>query len=344
MARHQTEAALQLYQESLSLNPRWFAGWQSLTLLLLDQKQFREALEAAKKLVDIQPEKGDGWTLLGISEFRLAQDEESFAHLLKASKLPFENPALRSLEEYHFAMVLILRRDFDSAQKILSWHHSHGMQSDELMESLGLAALRIPSRAGQTDPSTRNMALEVGQIQLLIVRKEFDQAQNEFKKLISAHPNIPGPHYAYGNFLAQWGRYDEAFAVFCRELQLLPEDPLILLQLGALAMKQNRREEALGYCRRAMERNPNLFAGHLIQGKILLQQSKINEALAELQSAVQLAPSSYQVHVALMNAYLSAGRNDEAAREKEILRNLDDRETAVMSGIPSGDSPARPKN
>ncbi len=336
LAGKELDSALDLYRKALNLKPDWSAGWQNLGILLADRGDFQAARSAFENLVHCQPTRGDGWALLGITEFRLKQYDSAFNHFVKARSQTFNDMNLRSQAEFHFALIMILRQDFDSAQKILEWLYRRGMKGAGLAEACGLAAMRISALPGGSDPATRQVLEETSQVVLLAFDRKSEQARAGFERLIQAHPGLPGLYYAYGSFLAQAGLYDDAYSAFHSGLELSPKDPFFFLQLAAVEMQRNHPPAALRFARQAIELAPNLFAGHLIEGKILLQESRLEDAIPRLELAAKLAPESPQVHVALLNAYLKARRMDDVAREKEVLRKLEEIQTAVVAG----DSPA----
>jgi tetratricopeptide (TPR) repeat protein len=339
LARKELDTAQDLYRRALDLNPEWALGWQNLGILQAERGDFHDAQSAFENLVRRQPTRADGWALLGIAEFRLAQYDPAFNHFVKARSLPFHSTDLHRSSEYHFVLLMILHQDFDSAQKILEWLYRRGMKGTDLLEACGLTAMRIPALPGSSDPATRQVLEETGQIVLLAFDHKSEQARAGFEQLIRAHAELPGLYYAYGSFLAQEGHYDDALSAFHKGLELSPKDPFFCLQLAAVEMQRNQPSEALRFARQAIELAPDLFAGHLIEGRILLQQSRIEEAITKLELAARLAPDSPQVHVALLNAYLKAKRPSDVAREKKILKKLEDIQTAVVSGPSFSEQP-----
>ena len=332
LAGKELDSALDLYRKALKLKPDWSAGWQNLGALLADRGDFQAARSAFEHLARYQPTRGDSWALLGITEFQLKQYDPAFNHFVKARSQTFNDLNLRLQAEFHFALLVIVRQDFDSAQKILEWLYRRGMKGADLAEACGLAAMRISALPGESDPATRQVLHETGQVVLLAFDRKSQQARAGFERLIQAHPELPGLYYAYGSFLAHAGLYDDAYSAFHSGLELSPKDPFFFLQLAAVELQRNCAPEALRFARQATELAPDLFAGHLIEGKILLQQARIEDAVTKLELAAKLAPESPQVHVALLNAYLRARRAADVAREKKILKKLEDIQTAAVSG------------
>jgi len=61
-----------------------------------------------------------------------------------------------------------------------------------------------------------------------------------------------------------------------------------------------------------------------VLGRVLLELGQIDRAVKELEEGVKLAPSSPEMHFALARAYTRAGKKEEAAREREIFKKLQD--------------------
>ena len=57
---------------------------------------------------------------------------------------------------------------------------------------------------------------------------------------------------------------------------------------------------------------------------MLLEVGQVDRSIQELEEGVKLAPSSPEMHFALARAYTRAGRKQEAAREREAFKKLQD--------------------
>ena len=75
--------------------------------------------------------------------------------------------------------------------------------------------------------------------------------------------------------------------------------------------------------RHALELNPSHSRLHAWFGQTLVVQGKLDEALHELQTADRLDPLAASIGYALGEAYLYAGRYDEAVRQGERLIRMD---------------------
>ena len=323
------DQAILLYREAVAANPHWLKGWENLGVLLADRGNYAAAREAFRKIVEAQPDNGDGWALLGLSEFHLARYQQAVGHLERARSLRIATPGLARLVQYHSALCMILLEDFDTAHGLLRLLYRNGVESNELIEALGLAALRIAALPGQEPEAARPLVMSLGRLVLRSFHQPVAQIRTEFESLIARHPDRPGLRYAYGNYLAGKALYEEACEAFRQELQNSPQHALARLQIAAIKLRTNQTEEAQPWAEEAVKLVPLSFAGHLVLGRILLKRGETDRAITELETAAKLAPQSIHVHYSLLTAYQKAGRQIEATREQSALKRLQEYEARL---------------
>jgi Flp pilus assembly protein TadD len=71
--------------------------------------------------------------------------------------------------------------------------------------------------------------------------------------------------------------------------------------------------------------NPNFAASLSLKGKLLLRRAA-QDAATVLERAVSLRPDHVRSHMMLANAYRKLGREADAAREFQTIRELHERE------------------
>ncbi len=340
------EQAIGFYRRALAENPRWPKGWESLGILLADRKEYVQAREAFQNLVKIQPRSGDAWALLGLCEFRMGEYDLAVGHMERARTLEFADHALFRLVYYYTAAVMVLRGDFDTALVRLLLLSREGVASDELMEAYGLASLRIRALPGGEEPTLRIAAVKVGTLVARSRDMRVSDAREGFEKLIAEDPRMPGLHYTYGKYLASHTLYGEACEAFKAELQNLPNDPMARLQIATIrAQYLNDPSGGLELAREAVQLAPELFVGHLVLGRIFLKLGETDRAVEEFETATKQAPDSVMVHTTLLNAYNKANRKDDAAREQEILKRLQQFEASLKGqGSDAVSEEGRPAN
>ena len=83
-------------------------------------------------------------------------------------------------------------------------------------------------------------------------------------------------------------------------------------------------DEALPLAEKSVQLAPKLYAARNVLGRVLLELGQVERSIKELEEGVKLAPQSPEMHFALARAYTRAGRKQEAAREREIFKQLQD--------------------
>jgi tetratricopeptide (TPR) repeat protein len=130
-------------------------------------------------------------------------------------------------------------------------------------------------------------------------QKKFDQAEQQFRKVLDANPNNAAVLNYYGYMLADRGvRVDEASSLIQRALKQDPTNGAYLDSLGWAYYRQNKFTEAEEYLRKAIDREGNdpTILTHLGDVYLKLEQNEraaaiFERALAEWQKAL---PADYE--------------------------------------------------
>src|SRR5580700_2930938 len=129
--------------------------------------------------------------------------------------------------------------------------------------------------------------------------KKFDQAEEQFRKVLAVNPNNAAVLNYYGYMLADRGvRLEEATAMIQKAVKLDPNNGAYLDSLGWAYYKQNKLAEAEEYLRKAAERQSHdpTILGHLGDVYMKLGQTERaancwERALTEWQKS---APADYE--------------------------------------------------
>jgi len=193
-------------------------------------------------------------------------------------------------------------------------------------------------------------------------------AEKEFRRAIELNPDYATAHQWYAEFLAWQGRFSEAFAESERARQLDPISLIIATDHGTILYQTRQYDRAIEECRAILEMDPSfdharalLAASYVEEGKFaeaLREASKLTErahkphdspwtwmdeafiygrwgrrveadhALQRLEETVQEMP--YGRQFALLRAYLSTGRNEQAIK---LLQQLAAEQSHIVAPI-----------
>lgn len=112
----------------------------------------------------------------------------------------------------------------------------------------------------------------------------------------------------------QQGRTAEAKAVYQALLQFFPGTALLLHNLGAIALDDERIGDAIDFFRQAIKAKPDYAEAYANLGLALGKDDQDEEAVAAFKTAILLAPEDARNHFFLGNIYQKIRRLEDAAQ------------------------------
>jgi tetratricopeptide (TPR) repeat protein len=146
---------------------------------------------------------------------------------------------------------------------------------------------------------------------------------------------------------------ESALQDFERARALDPWNAKYYVPASEALFKLNRRDEAVQYCRQALQLDPDCLEARFMIGKELVADKKIPEAQQEYETVIRLQPTNVMAHLNLGVTLEMQTRFDDATRQFEEALRLDpnnrmaqgfldrirDGKTANPETTPSMDSP-----
>jgi eukaryotic-like serine/threonine-protein kinase len=133
------------------------------------------------------------------------------------------------------------------------------------------------------------------------------EAEEDFRRAITADPNYPTGHHWYGDFLAGRGRLNEALAEMSRAHQLDPLSRQIGTEWGWVSYLMHQYDTAEVHIRQTLELEPNYAQARYRLGLVQLQQRRYPEAIVSLRRAIDLGVFYPQAAAALAVALAATG-------------------------------------
>lgn len=322
------EEAVTSYRRAVELRADWQEGWWYLGTVLYELDRYAEAREAFRPLIDLTPDLGPAWAFLGLCRFHTGEYSDALADLQKARALGIGgNVQLTYVVRYHMALLLTRVGRFEDAYEVLKFMAYERIRNQNVIEALGLCTLRMPILPREIPPQQRDLIIQTGRAAYEFAGANYDLADSLFEEVVRRYPDVPNLHYAYGTFLVEMlvhrGRdRGRALEQFRRELEISPNHVPALLQLAFDLIERGDFEDARPYVVRALELEPDGFAGHKAVGRIELESGNVAAAVESLERARRLEPASPEIRFTLARAYRAAGREDDAARERAEFTRL----------------------
>ena len=174
-------------------------------------------------------------------------------------------------------------------------------------------------KAMEIDPS-----LAEAQTSLATVRLNYNWdwpgAETGFKHAIELNPSYATAHQRYSLYLIAMGRSQESLAEMNRALWLDPLSVSMNFSLGWRLYMARRYDEAIQQLRNTTDMDPTFALAHLVLGQAYEQKAEYSSAIAEFQSAVAGSHNSPPMVAALARVYAISGRQSEARRMLEQLK------------------------
>ena len=269
-------------------------------LLCLEKEDYAEAKSQAEKALQIAPDSTRAHYTLG----RVLYGQGDFAGA--KAQLEIAVVANSTFEVgYNLALTYLHLKDLNRVRLLF----------DEMIAGLGDTA-QLHLRFGYAYWSTEYA----------------DKAIEEFKRALAKNPKIAQAHYFMG--LAYLHRdedkgWDEDAQEQREEIKINPTDFRAHYELGNIALKQRRPEEAEKELKRASELAPDNPDPLIYLGEVYAGQDRPVEAEAAMRKAIALTadPSrgGYQIHRAhyvLGRILIQSGQREEGARELKISAEL----------------------
>jgi tetratricopeptide (TPR) repeat protein len=333
------DEAMSQYSQALKIKPKWPDGWWYIGAILYEKDLYPQARDAFQNLVALEPSRAQGWAMLGLCQFQTGEYERAVISLQRGRSLGVnDNSELASVTCYHAALLYIRFEQFEVAFDILTEFMRVGNYSPKVVEAFGLALMRMPFLPKEIPPDKREQILIAGQAGYNMAARQLDQARTAFDMLLERYSKEPNVHYAFGVYLLTQDA-DAALKEFRRELEISPNHFPAMVQMAFEYLKRDQYNDALPLAEKAVQIAPKMFPARNVLGRVLLELGQVDRAVKELEEGVRIAPSSPEMHFALSRAYSRAGRKEDANRERELFKKLQDQQTQERDAKILGNTP-----
>ena len=265
----------------------------ALGLLLVQTNRLDEAARQFEILANRESRRDTAHYYLG----RIAESRERYADAV-ASYRRVRRGEHRLNAQIRVAMLLADSGEIEAARR-----HLHGVRSANIQEAVRVysAEAGLLTRFARYDEAmdVYDASLEEfpGNTDLLYARgmlaakmDRLDILERDMRAIIAREPDNADALNALGFTLADLtDRYEEAYALVKRAIEIKPDDHYIVDSLGWVLHRMGRHREALVQLRRAMSLNPDPeIAAHL--GEVLWVLGNKVEARAVWSTALETAP------------------------------------------------------
>ena len=321
------DLAIERLSEFLERDPDSSMVRTSYARMLVDAGRFDEALAEFERVVAEAPDNDEARFALGLLFVQTERLEEAVQHLEAIPNASPRRPSAlfylariaesqqrlddaiaayrrvrrgehRLNAQIRVAILLAETGDLDTARR-----HLHGVPTLNTQERvrvlLAEGGLLMRAERYEDAMSVYDQSLEdlPGNTELLYARgmlaermDRLDLLERDMREIISRQPDNAEALNALGYTLAdRTDRYEEAYELIVRAIELKPDDHYIVDSLGWVLYRLGRHEEALEHLRRAMSITPDPeIAAHL--GEVLWVLGQKVEAREVWNTALEQSP------------------------------------------------------
>jgi tetratricopeptide (TPR) repeat protein len=317
------DESVALYKRAVALRPSWAEGYWFLGTAFYELDKYADAKSAFARVARLQPKHAAAFGFKGLCEFQLKDYESALDDLMHAADLGITEPKdLAAAIGYHTAATLTRLEKYEFALGTLQSFARDGNDSPKIIETFGMALLRIPMVPSELPPDRREIVMLAGRAAYYHAARKPAAAKPAFELLVQRYPDTPNVHYAYGVFLLEEDP-DGGIREFKQELKISPDHLPSILQIAFEYLRRSDWDSAKPWAQRAVDLDPRDFAARRALGQVLLETGSTAESIAQLEAGVRIASDSPSLRFMLARAYQKAGRQTDAERERAEFLRLD---------------------
>jgi tetratricopeptide (TPR) repeat protein len=318
--------AILLFQQGLKMRPGWDEGLWYLGAIYYEQENYREARDLLRHYLARNPQKGAGWALVGMSDYKLHEYVHAREDIDRALAAGLQGSKELAGPAYYYSALLFTREERFRDSAALLYQLKDGDEGrihvDVPLEvPLGLSALGYALLPEETPADRLELARQTGAAVFARFEQRRDEAKKILLQLLKQYPGEQGLHFQYGQMLLE-DHDAEGIAEMQKALELSPSNTEPRLSLADYYLDQGQFDKALAHIDEVLIRDSASAAAYLLKGKILRASGDNSSAITQLETARKLAPAESRVLWELMRAYAAAGRKEDATRTKEELDKL----------------------
>jgi len=251
--------AVTFWHDCIKKSPNKANPYDNLGYVLLEKKDFDQAISYLKTAIRINPDYAEAHYNLGVAYQATGQTQKAIDNYLKTiQEEPYFAQAYCNLGHLFYE-----KKNYQEATRYLQQALKISPDLAEAHNSLGLV-LKSQNRP--------------------------DQAIAHFQAALAANPELVAADINIGTLLTAQGKTGKAMAYYSKALTLDPDNIQLHNNIGNILAKQGRFDEAIKHYTRALEINPKQIITLNNMGNALLAIGKYDEAIRQYQAALSIDP------------------------------------------------------
>ena len=347
------DKALASYQAILRLVPDDEPALMKLVTLYLADKNYKESVHYASKLVALKPDSVAALVLLGTNQLLLNQPARAVGTFKKVTTQASKNPvgllnlatayhalgryedaqrtyarlarAYPKIREGHTGLALVYLAQGKLAKSRQAAEKAIAVDSKYPIPHLAVAAIAL----SENDKAVANKAFKrTGDLYIDFQRPGFDASAYFSDKPLATVSTL-----ASSVFFSQQGYLDLALHAVSGAANDIKRAPFLAVTRARQSWKLGRPGEAQAILKNVSRAFPDLITPIIESADIAYLTGKGKIALRGYQKALQLAPEATNLHMNLGNLYNALGQPDKAVSEYKQYLVKDPRSTYALNQL-----------
>jgi tetratricopeptide (TPR) repeat protein len=300
----------------------------------LSLQEIEPAIEAVREAIELEP----GYAPLYVVEAELHEKANRLDDAVASYRKALAIDARLAAAELGIGRIELARGDVDASlqhlERAAELEPGSGSIQAMLARALNRAGDREPARAaaelaralppvvGLEDrvmASVLERSVSVSGYQRRAAeaeaRGDFGRAEELLRHLVALRPREADFHYNLANHLSRTRRVEAAAETYRKALELDPEHPGALVNLGILRAQAGERPEARALFGKALERDPEHAGALASLGRLLALEGDFPSAVRYFERALSSDPRQVETRYALAQVLRRQGRLEEAIAE-----------------------------
>jgi tetratricopeptide (TPR) repeat protein len=176
------------------------------------------------------------------------------------------------------------------------------------------------TRASALDSNSPKLHVLLGDVYRQ--RKNFPDAEQEYRKALTLRPQDTGALFGLSLALLANGQTDEALHLAQTALGENPDDPELNAVMGEILCARSDFTGAEAYLKKSLNTKPEYISHvHALLGKVYAQTNRTQQAIAELKLALADDKDGH-VHYQIARLYLKIGNQDAAKQAFDVSARI----------------------
>lgn len=309
------EVAIAEFRRATELEPKVAEGFVRLGQVYLENHDYERAIPPLKQALELSPDLRSAHQLLGYALLAHGYARQAVPHLEKAqdeAALGIAQLEAGQLSQAVTNLQTALARHPNDPDLLYYFGRASGLLSKQSIDTL-VATYPDSARAHQAMAEN------------YYVLRQMPQAEKEFLEAIRLRSDTPKLHLELGLVYAgssEWSKAEEAFRA---ETRLSPGNAEAAYRLGNALLQQGKVHEARAELTRADGLQPEMPETLYSLGKAASLEGDAVAAEKAWKKVVELengSPLAAQAHFALAGLYRKQAKSEEAEREMEEFKKL----------------------